>query len=199
MFQFHPYAAVLAVSALTALATSIIILRRDVPGSRLLGGVLLSIFVWSGAYAMSWSLAGLHEKTLWLKIMYLGTATIPGLFLVFILRITHNDDRLTPRNLLLLALEPFIIIVLTWFDLRLMFNKIELDLSSGVAILHLERGIGFWVNLYYSYGIVLLAFYILGVSSLRANPFFRRQYLIILIGSIIDRRASCRERVYSSV
>ena len=190
MFQFHPYAAVLAVSALTALATSIIILRRDVPGSRLLGGVLLSIFVWSGAYAMSWSLVGLHEKTLWLKIMYLGTATIPGLFLVFILRITHNDDRLTPRNLLLLALEPFIIIVLTWFDLRLMFNKIELDLSSGVAILHLERGIGFWVNLYYSYGIVLLAFYILGVSSLRANPFFRRQYLIILIGSIVPLAAS---------
>ncbi|MEP6896710.1 MAG: histidine kinase N-terminal 7TM domain-containing protein, partial [Chloroflexota bacterium] len=131
MFQFHPYAAVLAVSALTALATSIIILRRDVPGSTLLGGVLLSIFVWSGAYAMSWSLVGLPEKILWLKIMYLGTATIPGLFLVFILRITHNDDRLNPRNLLLLALEPFIIIVLTWFDLRLMFNKIELDLSSG--------------------------------------------------------------------
>ncbi|MEP6896137.1 MAG: diguanylate cyclase, partial [Chloroflexota bacterium] len=77
-----------------------------------------------------------------------------------------------------------------WFDLRLMFNKIELDLSSGVAILHLERGIGFWVNLYYSYGIVLLAFYVLGVSSLRANPFFRRQYLIILIGSIVPLAAS---------
>ena len=169
MFQFHPYVVVLVVSALTTLATSIIILKRDVPGSMALGGVLLSIFVWSGAYAMSWSLVGLNEKVLWLKIMYLGVAAAPGLFLVFTLRITHNDDWLIARNVLLLAIEPFIIIVLVWFDLRLIFNKIELGLSGGVAVLHLERGLGFWVNLYYVYGVVLLAFYILGVSSLRAN------------------------------
>jgi hypothetical protein len=54
-FQFHPYTVVLIVSALTALITSIIILRRDVPGSAALGGVLLSTFVWSGAYAIHWS------------------------------------------------------------------------------------------------------------------------------------------------
>ena len=105
MFQFHPYVVVLAVSALTALATSIIIFRRDVPGSTVLGGVLLGTFVWSGAYAMSWSLVGLNEKIFWLKIMHLGAVAVPGLFLVFTLKITHNEKWLTPRNLLLLSIE----------------------------------------------------------------------------------------------
>jgi diguanylate cyclase (GGDEF)-like protein/PAS domain S-box-containing protein len=190
MFQFHPYIVVLAVSALTALAASIIILRRDAPGSAALGSVLLSIFVWSSAYAMSWSLTGLNEKILWLKIMYFGVAAVPGLFLVFALRVTHNDVWLTTRNLLLLSVEPIVIIVLIWFDLHLVFDKIELGSSDGAAVLHLERGLGFWMNLYYSYGIILLTLYILGVSSLRANSFFRRQYLIILIGSVIPLAAS---------
>ena len=60
-FQFHPYAVALIVSALTALITSLIILRRDIPGSAALGGVLLSTFIWSGAYAMNWSLIGLDD------------------------------------------------------------------------------------------------------------------------------------------
>ena len=190
MFQFHPYAVVLVVSALTTLAASIIILRRDVPGSVALGGVLLSAFVWSGAYAMSWSLVGLNEKVLWLKIMYLGVGAVPGLFLIFILKITHNDIWLTSRNLFLISIEPFVMIVLTWFDIHFMFERIETGRVGGVSVLLIERGPGFWANTGYSYAIILLAFYILGISSLRANPFFKRQYLIILFGSIIPLAAS---------
>jgi diguanylate cyclase (GGDEF)-like protein/PAS domain S-box-containing protein len=190
MFQLHPYVVVLVVSALTTLAASIIIKRRDVPGSTALGGVLLSAFVWSGAYAISWSLVGLHEKVIWLKIMYLGVGAIPGLFLIFILKITHNDIWLTPRNLFLLSVEPIILIMLTWFDMRLVFGRVELGLLGGFTVLHIERGPGFWMNLFYSYVIILLAFYLLGISSLHANLFFKRQYLIILFGSLIPLAAS---------
>ncbi len=90
-FQLHPYVVILTVSALTALITAIIILRRDVPGSLVLGGVLLGTFVWSSAYAMSWSVVGLDEKIFWLKIMFFGVAAVPTLFLVFTLIFTHNE------------------------------------------------------------------------------------------------------------
>jgi N-terminal 7TM region of histidine kinase len=84
-FQFHPYAVVLLISALTTLVTSIIVLRREVPGAFLLGGVLISTFIWSGAYALSWSLVALAEKLIWIKITYLGVIAAPTLFLLFTL------------------------------------------------------------------------------------------------------------------
>lgn len=190
IFQFHPYAVVLVVSALTALITSIIILRRDVPGSGALGGVLLSTFVWSGAYAMSWSLVELDDKILWMKIMFFGVIAAPTLFLVFILKITRHADWLTARNLSLLAVQPLVMIMVVWFNLQLMFDRMELELKGGFTVLRLERGVGFWINTYYTYALILLAFLILGASFLRANPFFKRQYLIVLISSIIPFAAN---------
>jgi len=189
-FQFHPYAVVLIVSALTALITSIIILRRDIPGSVALGGVLLSTFVWSGAYAMNWSVVELDDKIFWMKIMYFGVLGIPTLFLIFILEITHHEDWLTARNFVLLGIQPFAMIVMIWSNIRLVFDRIDLHFIGGLAVLHVERGLGFWVNTYYSYAITLLAFFILVVGFLRANPFFKRQYLIIMVGSIIPFAAS---------
>ena len=190
VLQFHPYTVVLAVSALTTLITSLIILRREVTGSTALGGVLLASFIWSGAYAMTWSLTSLPDKVLWLKIMYMGVVAVPALFLIFTLQITHHDNWLTPRNLALLALEPLTILLLLWLDVRFMFNQIDLAQRGGFTVLNIERGPGFWLNTIYSYALILLALVALAVGSMRANQFFRRQYLIILIGSVIPFAAS---------
>jgi diguanylate cyclase (GGDEF)-like protein/PAS domain S-box-containing protein len=188
--QFHPYTGVLAISAFTTLITSLIILRRDVTGSTALGGVLLASFIWSGSYAMTWALIDLQEKVLWLKIMYIGVVSVPALFLIFTLQITQHDDWLTSRNLAVLALEPFTILALLWLDAPFMFDQINLAQRGSFTVLHLERGPGFWLNTIYSYALILLAFIALGAGSLRTNRFFRRQYLIILIGSVIPFAAS---------
>ncbi len=190
VFQFHPYAVVLGVSALTSLITAVIILRRNVSGSVALGGVLLGTFVWSSAYAMTWSLAELDAKIFWMKIMYFGVLSVPTLFLVFILKITHHEDWLTARNFALLSIQPVVMGVMAWWDIRLLFDRVDTQWAGGVMVLRMERGFGFWVNTYYSYAIILLAFLILVMGFVRANPFFKRQYLIILIGSTIPFAAS---------
>jgi diguanylate cyclase (GGDEF)-like protein/PAS domain S-box-containing protein len=188
--QLHPYTVVLAVSALTTLITSLIILRRDVTGSTALGGVLLASFIWSGAYAMTWALTDLQEKLLWLKIMYIGVVSVPALFLIFTLQITQHDNWLTSRNLVVLALEPLTILALLWLDVRFMFDQINVAQRGGFTVLQIERGPGFWLNIIYSYALILMAFVALWMGSIRANRLFRRQYLIILIGSMIPFAAS---------
>lgn len=189
-FQFHAYVVVLVVSALTTLITSIIILRRDVPGSLALGGVLLGTFVWSGAYAMSRSLIELDEKIFWLKIMTFGVLTIPTLFLVFTAQITHRENWLTTSSLLILSIEPLVLLALIWFGPHLVFDKIELESRGGFTSLNIIRGPAYWVNIFYSYAIVLLAFFILGAACVRASPFFKRQYLVILLASTLPFAAS---------
>jgi hypothetical protein len=129
-------------------------------------------------------LTGQYDKVLW-KIMYFGVLVVPSLFLIFTLQITYRDHWLTARNLLLLAFQPLIALVLVWLDVRFMFDEIEVVQRNGFTVLVISRGPGFWVNTFYSYGIILLALITLGVGFLRAIPFFRRQYLIILIASVI--------------
>src|SRR5215510_10243781 len=146
ILQFHPYAVVLFVSAFATLIASIIILRRDVPGSLALGGVLLGAFIWSSAYAICWSLTMLDEKMIWLKIMYLGVVAVPTSFLVFTLRVAHYDNWLTGRTLFWLSVEPLVVLTLVWFQPVLFFAQMSLEQKDGFAVLHLGRGIGFWIN-----------------------------------------------------
>src|SRR5690349_16789150 len=121
IFQPHLYAVVLFVSALTTLITAIIILRRDVPGSRALAGVLLSSFIWTGAYAMLWSFTEFNAKLFWLKVAFLGVIAVPTLFLIFTFQITRNEKWLTSQTLILFSIVPLFTFVLILFRTDLIF------------------------------------------------------------------------------
>ena len=187
---FHPYVILLFISALTSLTISIIILRREAPGATTLGGVLLGTFVWGAAAAMSEAVTGLDEKIFWLKVMYFGITAIPSLFLYFTLKITHNEKWLTWRNSILLSIEPVATVLVVWFAFPLLLSHVEIRGVNGYLLLSITRGAWFWFNTLYSYALILLALSVLIISSLRANPFFRRQYLIVLLGSVIPFAAS---------
>jgi len=185
LFQYHPYSIVLAISALITLVVSFIVWRRTAPGSVTLGVMLLGMFIWGSAYALVWSAVPLEHKIIWLKVMYLGVEMTPTLFLVFTLQITHHEYWFTFRNIILLFIEPILMLFTVWMIPQLAFSSIELATKNGFSILHVHRGLAFWINTYYSYAIIVLSFYILWVSTRHANSFFKKQYLFILYGSII--------------
>lgn len=197
MIQAHPYSILLAISALATLTVFLISLRRSAPGSFALKGMLLGMFIWGASYALSWAFVPLNYKVFWLKTMFFGLTTVPGLFLIFTLRITHRDHWLTFRNYLLLFFEPFIIILLVWFAPQFIFTSIE-PVFHGYATVQLQRGIGFWVSTVYSYAIILVSFSLLAVSYRHANHFFKRQYLLILAGSVLPFALSFLTQVTSS-
>jgi len=185
MIQFHPYSIILAASALATLIVFIIAWHRTAPGSFALKGMLLGMFIWGFSYALSWAFVSLNFKVFWLKCMFFGMTTVPGMFLIFTLGITHRDHWLTFRNYILLFLEPLIIIVLVWFFPGAIFRSIDLVPGNSLAVVEIQRGVGFWVSTVYSYAIIFLSFYLLGDSYRHANSFFKRQYRLILAGSVL--------------
>lgn len=198
MIQFHPYSIILAISALTTLCVYIIARQRSAPGSFALNGMLMGMFIWGFSYALSWAFVPLDFKVFWLKVMFFGMTTVPGLFLIFTIRITHRDHWITFRNYVLLFTEPFIIILIVWFAPGLIFKSIDLVIKDGHAVVQIQRGIGFWVSTVYSYAIILAAFYILTISYRHANSFFKRQYRLILAGSILPFALSFYTQITSS-
>lgn len=185
MVQYHPYSIILAVSAFLTLIVFLLARKRTAPGSTALKSMLLGMFIWGLSYALTWAVVPLEQKILWLKIMYVGVIIIPGSFLIFTFRITHRNQWVTFRNFALLFIEPAFVLAIVWFAPRFFFGTIEATSRGGYAAMEVQRGPWFWVNLAYSYGIILLAFILLAVSYRNANSFFKKQYLMILLGSII--------------
>jgi len=184
-FQFHPYSVVLAISALTTLIISLFTRRRHAPGSSALFGMLLGMFIWGGAYTLTWLIVPLEQKIFWLKTMYAGVVVVPTLFLIFTLRITHRDHWLTFRNFVLLSIQPLVTLIIVWGMPFLVFASIESITKDGYAVMRVQRGIWYVINIFYSYALILLSLFLLGVSSRQAKSLFKRQYLLVMSGSMI--------------
>lgn len=185
MIQYHPYALVIAVSAFATLTVFLLTRRRTAPGSSALRGMLLGMFIWGFSYSLVWAFVPLGFKVFWLKVMFAGIVMVPGMFLVFTLRITHRDHWVTFRSLSLLAIEPFLVLLLILVAPRSVFVSIEPLTRDGYHIQLIERGIIFWLNAGYSYILILFSFALLAVTYRTSNSFFKKQYLMILLGSIV--------------
>jgi diguanylate cyclase (GGDEF)-like protein/PAS domain S-box-containing protein len=143
------------------------------------------MFVWCFSYALTWALTPLEQKILWFKIMFLGVVAVPGLFLIFTVYITNRENWITFRNLILLGIEPFIILVIIWFVPQLAFISVKPTIENGYHILEVIQNVWFGINALYSYLVIFLALILLGINYRAANTFFKRQYMLILIGSIL--------------
>src|SRR5215813_9362923 len=98
--DIHPYTLLSLFSALISLIASFSAWRRPkgTPGSLLLSLLLLSMAIWSGSYSTRWMDISIEAKSFWLNVMFLGIASLPTLFCLFVIALTRNDAWLTRRN-----------------------------------------------------------------------------------------------------
>jgi len=185
--QYHPYSVYLLLSAVITLIASVVVLRRSAPGSFTLGLLLLSMTIWSGAYAAQWTGIPFGAKLVWFKLMYIGIVAVPALFLVFALRLTHHERWLTRRNLFLISIEPVFSLVLLWTnDLHhLYFTSLHPVATGSLVIISLPHGPWYHVNLTYSYAVIIPALVLIFLTALRLGPLIRNQYLLILIACVV--------------
>ncbi len=191
-FQFHPFAVYLIISAAITLIASVIAWQRSTPGSLTLSFLLISMTIWSGANAIRIFHVSVEQKIFWFHVMYIGIIALPNLFLVFMFRLTHNERWLTRRAITALFVQPFLSLLLLWTnDLHhLYYISIQVIERNGLMRFEMVRGPWYFVNMFYSYAVVLLALGIMFVAALRLGPLFRRQYLLVLIGSMTPWAAS---------
>ena len=173
------YASALSLSALAAaLIVAAAWRRRDRPGATGLALVMLAMTVWAFTYAIRWMVPGQAAEFFWLNVTYLGVVIAPTAFLILVLQFTRRSDLLTRRNLILLAVEPLLTLVLLWTDP--LHGWFYAGQQTTEAILN--GGPWFWINIIYSYTLLLVAAILVIRSIPRAAPLYRRQASILLFG-----------------
>ncbi|HSL41790.1 MAG TPA: histidine kinase N-terminal 7TM domain-containing protein [Anaerolineales bacterium] len=185
--QIHTYAFISIFSALITLTASIATWRRSAPGSFALSLLLLAMSVWSGCYATRWMSISVEAKIFWFGIMFIGIAAIPTLFLVFAMAFTRNESWLTPRNLILLSIQPIISLFMQWTNSshHLLYRSLSITQAHGFVAVELTRGPWYFFNAIYSYIVIAGGIFLMGQGALRSGPLYRYQYRLILIAALL--------------
>lgn len=183
---FSSYSVYLLISSVLTLSAAFVAWNRKVPGSFALSLLLFSMSIWSGFYALSWLSFPMQVKTLWLNITYIGITAVPTLFLIFTFSFSGHEDRFSVRNLLVLAVEPVLTLILVWTNRHhhLVFTSMSLVERGQLSGLELGHGPWYGVNLVYSYTVILAGLLVLVYGMLRSTPLLKNQYRVILVAAL---------------
>src|SRR5690349_19906033 len=183
----HPYAVFSIFSALISLIASLIAWRRSVSGSLILSLLLLSMSIWSAAYSTRWMNISIPAKIFWFNVMFIGVASLPTLFLLFVLTFTHNEIWLTRRNLLLLSIQPVSVVGLQWTNSyhHLLYLSLKAVEVNHLVVMEYIRGPLYFVSVMYSYAIIGMALFLLGQNAFHLDHWYQTQYRLIVIASVL--------------
>ncbi len=182
-WQFVPSAfPLLAASASLLVIAFFAWRRRGTPGAAALAFLMVAGVVWGLAYALSLSSATPPAKYFWDDIKYLGIVAVPSAWLAFALGYTGRGCWLTPRKLLLLAIEPLATLLLIFTNEAHGLFWISRNLTTIEPV---SWGPWFWIHTAYSYLLVLVGTVFLIRALVSSATLYRGQRVALLVGALV--------------
>ncbi|MBI5052308.1 MAG: response regulator [Chloroflexi bacterium] len=189
-FQFTPFAIPSALAALISLFITIITWRRrSAPNALSFFAMMCAITWWCAFNALQLLGGDVPTATFWLKAQYFGILTLPVWWLMFAFQYAGYHHRVTPRNIALLLIYPAISIVIVYTDPwhHLMWSKMDdaFAMDGLFPALKGESGINWTLIVIYAYIQILVGTIVVLMRLFRAQTFYKRQTVALLIGTFI--------------
>ena len=185
-WQYSPYVLPLVIAAIASAAVAFFAWRRrPAPGATPAVWLTLAGAEWALGYALELGSADLPSELFWGKVQYLGMVIVPVTWLAFALQYTGRETWLTRRNVALLAIEPLVTLLLVWTNEvhGLIYSSFELTINGSFVMLDETFGAWAWVDVAYSYGLILLGTLLLIQAFIRSPRLYRKQVGVVLIGA----------------
>lgn len=146
--------------------------------------LLLSIVLaWlSFTYAIELISTTLDEMVLLNDLEYLSYASLPTIFLYFVLSYTGKEHQITKRFIIASAVMPIFFVFMVWTnDLHhLFYLSVKMGTSAGIDELDTVKGPLYLVYTIYNYLTLLLCMVLIALSIREAPDHHRKQSLAIL-------------------
>ncbi|MEA3267004.1 MAG: histidine kinase N-terminal 7TM domain-containing protein, partial [Candidatus Fermentibacteria bacterium] len=179
------YSFLLSAAALVSFYIAIVAWRRRTTGSAAssLAVLMVASAWWGFTYAIHWAAVFCPFPMFWLNATYFGVVVVPTAYFVFALHFIGKSKWLNRRTMRLLAIEPILTLVILWTDRAHGLFFSDMQPANGSAIL--DGGFWFWLNIVYSYILILVAFVLLVKFALKADRLSGKQVVLILFGSLV--------------
>jgi two-component system, cell cycle sensor histidine kinase and response regulator CckA len=186
--EASPYALALGVAALLGVALTVVGWRqRSRPGGLQFALLAAAAAVWALFYSLELTASTVDGKLLWARMEYLGIVTIPVAWFLFARSYTGMARRVNWRLAGVLWIVPLATVILVFTnDLHLLvWRSWDLEESwIGQGTLALSHGPWFWVNIGYSYLLIVLG----SVVLLRTIVHYPKSYIrqaALLVAAVI--------------
>lgn len=174
------YSVLLMIAGTACLFVALLVFqtRRSATGAFALIGLLLALAWWDITYAIFWADVPGPTVFFWLDVTYVGVVAAPLAIFVFSLQITHRSKWLKSPLLTLIGLEPILVLLILFTDpshgLFFAGRRTDAFIQDGGPV--------FWLNVVFSYSLVLVATIILFRTFTRSSGMYRRQIGMVLLG-----------------
>jgi PAS domain S-box-containing protein len=161
--------------------------RRAMPGGIYLALLMAAAAIWALANAVEIAVLDIPTKIFWSKVSYVGIVNVPPLWLLFTLSYSQRTQWFARRRVALLWVVPAIILGLVATNElhHLVWPRITPDPDAPGLMLIYEHGPGVWLNMLYSYPLLLLGTIWLVQVALSSAQLYRRQVVALLAGAAI--------------
>ena len=190
-WQFTPYEIPYAIAAAVSLwLLNVAWWRRFIAGTAAFGFLMFAVAEWSVGQILALGSAGFPIVILWNNITLLGIVIVPAALFAFSLQYTGRTQWLSFSSIVLLAIEPFVTLLLIWTNTKfgLSVSSTILNKSTSFSAQTTTYGSWFWINTVYSYLLALLATLLLGwfiLVRLRLASLYRGQVVALLIAILV--------------
>lgn len=177
------YSVLLSLAGIICLIVAILIWqqRRAAVGAASLIILMFALTWWDITYALFWAVAPAPNPYFWLDITYVGVVIVPPAFLAFIIQYTQLEGWLKPPFLFALTIEPVLVLLLMWTDSW--HGLFFAGKRAENTVMILDGGAIMWVNIFYSYLLLLVACSLLIRRYRNASGLYRRQTATVLIAA----------------
>lgn len=148
--------------------------------------VLVSLAIWALADILEMFSTSLTMYQWVIKLAYLGIATIPLFWFMFVVDYIGKRAWITPTKIILTAVIPVLTIVFTFTDetTHLMRTVNSYDASGQFPVVNVSYGPWFWVHTANSYIMLFLALILLVYSSIVTKGMHLGQKVFLLSASL---------------
>lgn len=148
---------------------------------------MLAMSIWSFLYSLEIFFPDLPTKLFITKIEYIGIIAIPNFLLFFVLEFTGKGHLLSARARLWLWSIPLLILMLVWTNEfhHLMWDMETVTETNGLKLLDIRYGPFFWVNVLFSYSVLLVADLLLIMEMIQRPGIYRIQISLLVLGIIM--------------
>lgn len=149
--------------------------------------LMISVFFWCFGSAMEFFSVEIWAKIFWVKISYIGTATAPVLWLLLVLSYGNYNRYLKKEIIALLMIIPISVVFAAFTNEfhKLLWPKIiPVSLVEGSFLIYFHGPV-FWMDIIYSFIMVLIGIIILIKLFFRASNTYRPQISILLFTGFV--------------
>lgn len=141
---------------------------------------LFGIAFWSVTYALHWFDQTPTGKSFWLDVTYFGAVNTPGTLLLFVMKFLGRATDQENKKYLWLLIEPILTLIILFTDPYhgLFYGGKRDPMQSQIY----TGGIWFWLNIIYTYGMILYVVIFAVVTYLRSSSVFKNQAITVLFG-----------------